>query len=65
MEAAFGPLFVYKLPLIRPPGTFSREREKDCISSCKWSYNGSGACMGSIRPSPRVIFLNSARLTDT
>ncbi len=28
-------------------------------------YNGSGACAGSIRPSPRVIFLNSARLTDT
>jgi hypothetical protein len=28
-------------------------------------YNGSGACAGSMRPSPRVIFLNSARLTDT
>ncbi len=28
-------------------------------------YSGRGACAGSIRPSPRVIFLNSARLTDT
>ncbi len=26
---------------------------------------GSLACAGSIFPSPRVIFLNSARLTDT
>ena len=31
----------------------------------KHPYSGRGACAGSIRPSPRVIFLNSARLTDT
>lgn len=29
------------------------------------AYSGKGACIGSMRPSPRVIFLNSARLTDT
>lgn len=27
--------------------------------------NGSAICSGSMRPSPRMIFLNSARLTDT
>ena len=27
--------------------------------------NGSGVCIGSMRPSPRITFLNSARLTDT
>jgi hypothetical protein len=34
-------------------------------AGCPRTYNGSGACIGSIRPSPRVIFLNSARDTDT
>lgn len=27
--------------------------------------SGNGGCIGSMLPSPRAIFLNSARLTDT
>ena len=46
-------------PGLRAVCGISRARAFYCRGS------GNGVCIGSMLPSPRAIFLNSARLTDT
>src|SRR5690606_2076389 len=55
--------------MARPPGTANQATPQAWqVASqrkCQNARYSSGACSGSIRPSPRMTFLNSGRLTET